>query len=289
MQASKPQQGRGCIWFRALAGVEPRIETGLRTVLAADVPVAGQQARLIAVVPDAFDDHAANLRGELGLEEGWVLADQVRDTIAADRGGTKRPVISIVDARSQAHGRIEELLGINSACAAAAGAYAAARRAGHPLIALLVGSPAPGAFLAHGYQAHRLLAFDGSAAADRATRRATGAVRWHARSSTRSARDIRRQGGPGQLYQLIAGIDADTPSGAQIGLVKERLALAIADVRNHPGDLILRLSNDESMLNRAANEIQRRFPEPWETLDQPSVLQSPALRRRAEGGVSPEP
>src|ERR1700731_3045283 len=153
MYASKPRHSRGYIWFRALAGAEPRIETGLRTVLVADVQVASRQARLIAVGADALDNHAAP--GELGLEEGWVLADQIRDMIAADRCGAKRPIISIVDASSQAHGRIEELLGINSSCAAAADSYAAARRAGHPLIALVVGAPAPGAFLAHGYQAHR--------------------------------------------------------------------------------------------------------------------------------------
>jgi malonate decarboxylase gamma subunit len=243
-----------------LAGAEPRIETGLRTVLVADVQVASQQARLIAVVPDALDDHAANSPGELGLEEGWVLADQVRDMIAADRGGAKRPIITIVDTRSQAHGRIEELLGISSSCAASADAYAAARKVGHPLIALVVGSPAPGALLAHGYQAHRLLAFDSLAAA--------------------GARDTLYQRGRGQLYQLIAGIDAEAPSRAQIGLVMERVAQAVADVRRHPGDLTLRLSNDESMLDRVAREVRRRFPEPWGTLEQPLVAESPTIRAR---------
>jgi malonate decarboxylase gamma subunit len=261
MNVSNPRHSRGWIWFRALAGAESRVETGLRTVLVADVQVAIQQARLIAVVPDALDDHAANSPGEVGLEEGWVLADQVRDMIAADRGGAKRPIITIVDAWSQAHGRIEELLGINSSCAAAADVYATARKAGHPLIALVVGSPAPGAYLAHGYQAHRLLAFDSRTAA--------------------GARDTRYQGGRGQLYQLIAGIDADAPSRAQIGLVMEWVALAVADVRNHPGDLALRLSNDESMLDRAASEVRRRFPEPWGTFDQVSVAESSTIRSRA--------
>src|ERR1700738_2644140 len=106
MNTSNPRHSRGGIWFSALAGAEPRIETELRTVLAAGGRGPGHQARLIAVVPDAFDDHAADPQGELGLEEGWVLADQVRDTIAADRRGAKRSIISIVDARSQARGRI---------------------------------------------------------------------------------------------------------------------------------------------------------------------------------------
>jgi malonate decarboxylase gamma subunit len=45
------------------------------------------------------------------------------------------------------------LLGIHLACAAAVDAYASARLAGHPVIALLVGKAMSGAFLAHGYQA----------------------------------------------------------------------------------------------------------------------------------------
>src|ERR1700688_1007436 len=120
MNTSNPRRSRGCIWFRALAAAEPCIETGLRTLLVADVKVVGETARLIAVVPDAFDAQAANSQSEPGLDEGWVLADQVRDMMAADRRGTKRPIISIVDAGSHAHGRIEERLGISYSCAAAA-------------------------------------------------------------------------------------------------------------------------------------------------------------------------
>ena len=283
MNTSIPHHSRGCIWFRALAGAELCIETGLRTLLVADVKMAGQQARLIAVVPDAFDAHAANSQSEPELEEGWVLADQVRDMIVADRDGTKRPIISIVDAESQAHGRIEELLGISSSCAAAAGAYAAARRAGHPLIALVVGSPGPGAFLAHGFQAHRLLAFDGPVAAGGGARRPTDAGGWPGRSGVPGARGRRHQSERGKLYELIAGIDADAPSGAQIRLVKERVALAVADVRSHPGNLILRLSNNESMLARAASEFRRRFPESWTILDHLPVSENPVIQRRRAG------
>jgi malonate decarboxylase gamma subunit len=281
MNTSNPRRSRGCIWFRALAAAEPCIETGLRTLLVADVKVAGELARLIAVLPDAFDAHAANSQNEPGLDEGWVLADQVRDMIAADRCGAKRPIISIVDAGSQAHGRIEELLGISYSCAAAAEAYAAARGAGHPLIALVVGSSAPGALLAHGFPAHRLLAFDSPAAAGRAARRSTEAGGSPGRSGAPGGRDIRHQGGRPQLFELIAGIDVDAPSGAQIRLVKERVALAVADVRRRPGNLILRLGNDPLMLARAESEVRRRFSESWNILDHLSVSESPAVQRRA--------
>jgi malonate decarboxylase gamma subunit len=281
MNTFNPGGSRGGIWFRALAGAEPCIETGLRTLLVADVKVAGELARLIAVVPDAFDAYAANSQSELGLDEAWVLADQVRDMIAADRCGTKRPIISIVDASSQAHGRIEELLGISYSCAAAAEAYAAARSAGHPLIALVVRSSAPGALLAHGFPAHRLLAFDGPAAVGRAARRSTEAGGTPGRQGGPGSRGVRYQGGRPQLLELIAGIDADAPSGAQIRLVKERVALAVDDVRSRPGNLILRLGNDPSMLARAESEVRRRFSESWNILDSLSVSEGPAVQRRA--------
>jgi malonate decarboxylase gamma subunit len=279
MTTTNLRDSRGCIWFNALAAAEPRVETGLRTLLVADAGLAGEQVRLIAVVPDALDVRAASSERELGLEEGWALADQIREMVAADRRGAKRPIISIVDSGSQRRGRIGELLGISASCAAAADAYAVARRAGHPLIALVVGSPASSALLGHGYQAHRLLAFDRAAAAGRrAASPFAEAGMSHGEQRAPSARGTGHQGGRGQLYQLIAGIDADAPSAAQVGLVKERLALAIADIRNHPADLTLRLGNDESMLALVAREARRRFPESRERLDQLSVLESPIIR-----------
>jgi malonate decarboxylase gamma subunit len=69
-------------------------------------------------------------------------------------------IIAIVDVQSQAYGRIEALLGINLALAAAVDAYATARLAGHPVVALIVGTALSGGLLAHGDQAHRLLALN---------------------------------------------------------------------------------------------------------------------------------
>jgi hypothetical protein len=245
------QYSPGCVWFRALAGADPHIETGLPTVLAADVRLANERSQLIAVVPDGCDDSAAVSDDEGGLDQGWVLADLVRDVIAADRSGPKRAIIAIVDARSQAHGRLEELLGITFSCALAAEAYGAARRAGHPLIALVIGSQAPCAFLAHGYQVHRLLALDSAAVAG------CGAVAGHA--------------GSGRLYELIGGIDVDAPAPAQVGRVRERLASSIADVRKHPADLALRLSTDALILSRST---ARKLP---------SGLWNADVYRRASG------
>src|SRR6202021_3744334 len=100
------------------------------------------------------------VQGEGGLEEGWSIADQVRRVIAEGDSGLRRPIVCVLDGPSQAYGRRQELLGIHLACAAAADAYASARLAGHPVIALLVGKAMSGAFLAHGYQANRIIALD---------------------------------------------------------------------------------------------------------------------------------
>src|SRR5262249_50251663 len=135
-------------------------ETGLGSVLVADAPLAGERPRFIATVPDPRGRFPRARQGEIGLDEGWALARCIRDVIDADAAGGKRPIVAIVDAPSQAYGRLEDLLGIHLACAAAADAYATARMAGHPVVALVVGSAMSGAFLAHGEQAQRLLALD---------------------------------------------------------------------------------------------------------------------------------
>ena len=112
------------------------------------------------MVPDPDNRFPRARNGDVGLEQGWTLAREVHDVVRADRDGARRPIIAIVDVKSQAYGRTEEALGIHLACAAAAYAYAGARMAGHPVIALLVGAAMSGAFLAHGYQANRILALD---------------------------------------------------------------------------------------------------------------------------------
>ena len=62
----------------------------------------------------------------VGLEQGWLLARTVRKAIAEDaQSGTRRPIVAIVDVKSQAYGYREETLGIHLACAAAVDAYAA--------------------------------------------------------------------------------------------------------------------------------------------------------------------
>ena len=168
---------------------------------------------------------------------------------------------------------LEALLGIHLSLAAAADAYATARMAGHPVVALIVGTALSGGLLAHGDQAHRLLALDDpqvivqamrKQSAARITRRTVEELDELGKTVIPMAYDIRQFAKLGLLHELITGIDADAPSAAQIAQVKERVAAAIADIRKHPGDLTSRLNNPEAKVHRAASiEVRRRLAEQW--------------------------
>ncbi|MBV8127440.1 MAG: biotin-independent malonate decarboxylase subunit gamma [Planctomycetaceae bacterium] len=274
MSAAAPLSSRGRTWFDALADGAQRVETGLGSLLVADATLTGERVRLLAVVPDPRNRFPRARHGELGLEEGWALARHIRDAIAADRSDAKRPIIAVVDVKSQAYGRLEALLGISFSLAAAVDAYATARMAGHPVVALIVGSAISGGLLAHGDQAHRLLALDapgvtvhamGKDSAARVTLRSVEALEALGKTVIPMSYDIRQFARLGLLHELIAGIDADAPSAGQIAKVKARLAAAIADIRVDPGDLTSRLNNAEAKIHRAASiEVRRRLAEQWD-------------------------
>src|SRR6202522_3509105 len=170
-----PLTSRGRTWFQALAEKAQPVDTGLGTVLVADATWGGERVRLLAIVPDPQNRFPRARHGELGLDEGWALAHYVREAIAADRSGARRPIIAVVDVQSQAYGRIASLRGTHLSLAAAADAYAAARMAGHPVVALIVGTALSGGLLAHGDQAHRLLALDDPGVTIQAMRRESAA------------------------------------------------------------------------------------------------------------------
>jgi malonate decarboxylase gamma subunit len=211
---------------------------------------------------------------EVGLDEGWALALHLRRAMAADLAGARRPIIAIVDVSSQAYGRREELLGIHLACAAAADAYASARLAGHPVIALLVGKAMSGAFLAHGYQANRIIALDspevmvhamGKQAAARVTRRSVAELEMLGETFAPMAYDIRSFAKLGLLYTLISGVDADAPGQADVERVRTELLRAIVDTRAGAQDLAGRLASPAARESRAASiEVRRRLAEQWD-------------------------
>jgi malonate decarboxylase gamma subunit len=268
---------RGRIWFDALTGGAAATLSGLRSVRVADAALGGETARFIAVVPDAQNRFPRARAGEVGLDEGWALAHHVRATIAEGVEGTRRPIIAIVDVSSQAYGRLEELLGIHLACAAAADAYASARLAGHPVIALLVGKAMSGAFLAHGYQANRIIALDspevmvhamGKQAAARVTRSSVETMEKLGERIAPVAYDIRSYAKLGLLHKLIEGIDADAPSRIDVDRVRTELVGAIADARAGASDLACRLTSPAARKTRAASiEVRRRLAEQWRSAE----------------------
>jgi malonate decarboxylase gamma subunit len=274
MTANAAPSSRGRTWFHALAGRANPVGAGLGTVLVADGTLADEVVRLLAIVPDPQNRFPRARHGELGLEEGWALAHHVREAIAADHSGARRPIIAIVDVQSQAYGRVEALLGIHQSLAAAADAYATARMAGHPVVALIVGTALSGGLLGHGDQAHRLLALDDpqviiqamrKQSAARVTRRTVEELDELGKTVIPMSYDVRQFAKLGLLHELITEIDADAPSAAQIARVKERVAAAIADIRKNPGDLTSRLNNAEARVHRAASiEVRRRLAEQWD-------------------------
>jgi len=240
----------------------------------ADAPLGAHTARYLAIVPDAANRFPRARHGELGLDEAWVLARQVREAVSADQGHSPRPIVAIVDAAGQAYGRSEELLGIHLACAAAVDAYASARLAGHPIVALLVGRAMSGAFLAHGYQANRILALDSDGvlihamskqAAARVTRRSVEELERLGERIVPMAYGVRAFAALGLLHSLIEGVNADEPSAADIERVRQHLLDAVSAACQGPRDLSSRLANEDARQIRVASlEVRRRLGEQWD-------------------------
>lgn len=99
--------------------------------------------------------------GIIGLEEGYKMALAVYHTIKADAArplSEKRPLLLIVDTPGNGAGKQEEIFGMNKATGAYQMALAEARKAGHPIVAMVVGRAISGGFLCHGMQADHILA-----------------------------------------------------------------------------------------------------------------------------------
>lgn len=232
---------RAALWLNQLAPNAPLMIGLCPSVQVADADFNGETARFIAVVPDANNHYPRAANGEVGLLEGWTLAKVVNETIDADADKTvKRPIIAVIDVPSQAYGRREEAFGIHQALAGAAGAYAKARLAGHPVIGLIVGKAMSGAFLAHGYQANRLIAFNdagvlvhamGKESAARITLRSVEALEKLAATIPPMAYDISNYATLGLLSNLLDISNPDAPSDNDLAQVKTTLQQAISDAR----------------------------------------------------------
>lgn len=275
-EKSKKVMSRGRIWFEKLTGLEDSPSEDSSSVLCADVKLGDELARYIAVVPNPDGRFKRARKGEVGLEEGWTIAKYVRDVIKEDAGSKKRrPIIAIVDVPSQAYGYKEELLGIFQSCAGAVDAYASARFAGHPIVSLLVGPAISGAFLAHGYQANRIIALDdpgvlvhamSKQSAARVTKRTIEELDEAARKVPSMAYDIRSYSTLGSLEELVSGIDAVSPKTEDVEDIKERLLKAIKTTRESGiRDLSNRLTSNQALVGRAAGiKVRKRLKEEWD-------------------------
>jgi len=257
---------RGAVWFRTLTGRASPMPEDPKSVLTADAPLGNDHARFLCVVPDPHARFPCARHGEVGLEEAATLATRVREVIEHDKNTIKRPIIAIVDVKSQAYGRREETAAIFLAAAAAADAYGSARLAGHPVIALVVGHALSGAFLTHGYQANRILAFDDEGvmihamhkeAAARVTRRSVDELEKLGKEIAPMSYDIRDYAKLGLLYKLLHVENPEKPSVQEIRKVQDELAAAVADARSGPVDLRNRLESTVARETRRASLLVR--------------------------------
>jgi malonate decarboxylase gamma subunit len=265
---------RGTVWFRALTGQASSMPGDPKSVLTSDAPIGKEQARFLCVVPDPHGRFPCARHGEVGLEEAYTLAARVREVIDESKNTIKRPIVAIVDAKSQAYGRREETAAIYLAAAAAADAYGSARLAGHPVITLVVGQALSGGFLMHGYQASRILAFDDDGvmihamhkeAAARVTQRSVAELEKLGKKIVPMSYDIRDYAKLGLLYKLLHVENPEKPSAADIRNVQNELIGAIADARSGPVDLRNRLESKGAQEMRMASLLVRsKLEEQWQ-------------------------
>lgn len=275
-EGEKPQsEGRGYHWFSQLTGLKnPHSE--VPSVLAADVEQEGELRRYLAVVPNPENRFYRVRKGEVGLQEGLVLAKQIWDAIEADRNKEKkRPIIMVIDVPSQAYGYKEELIGIHLALAASVDAYASARQMGHPVIGLIVGNAISGAFLAHGLQSNRLIALDdkkinvqamSKESAARVTLRTIEEIDAAAAKVPAIAYDIESFQKLGALYQLLEVSNADQPTEVDVALLLKATKEAIASLSPEERDLSFRYTNPQATTfgRVETNKVRARLEEVWQ-------------------------
>ncbi|MFP3126109.1 hypothetical protein OH784_26075 [Ectobacillus funiculus] len=240
---------RGYNWFNLLT--EGALNIGkIPSVLCADSFIGGVPVRFLAVVPDRLSRFPRARSGELGLEQGWMIAKHIRDAIEEDRYQQKRAIVAIVDA------------------------YSSARLAGHPVIAFIPGKAISGAFLAHGIQANRLIALDDEGvnvhvmskqSAARITQRTIEELEEATKKVPAMAYDIRSFQKLGALYALIPGINADNPEAYDREEVYGKLFEAIKDIKNSPRDLSSRLTSSFARegSRSASILVRKKLAEQW--------------------------
>ena len=260
---------RGRVWFEAVTGEHQSRPGDPMSVLFIRARIGKDSALFLCVVPNKESRFPCVRDGQVGLEEAYALAFRVRQAMEDDREkprAEKSPIIAVVDVKSQAYGRREETAGIFLAAAAAADAYASARMAGHPVIALVAGHAFSGGFLTHGYQANRILAFDDSGvmihamhkeAAARITRRSVADLERLGHEIIPMSYDVKDFARLGLIHKLLHADDPMRPSASEVDAVKQALIEAIDDTRAGGTDLNNRFQSAEAIVARRAGLAAR--------------------------------
>lgn len=259
---------RGKHWFNVLTQNFEAIDTGIASLHVANGQLDGMEISVISIVADEQNLYPRARQGEVGLLEGWSLALAVDQIIQADRElEKKRGIVCIVDVPSQAYGRREEVFGIHQALAGAVDSYARARLAGHPLVSLLVGKSMSGAFLAHGYQANRILALNdqgvmvhamGKESAARVTLRTVDELESLAANIPPMAYDIESYNSLGLLSNLLNVSNADEPTDEDIEYIQQALKSAFEDITlSGVNDLKHRLDAENRSMSKRVRELLR--------------------------------
>jgi malonate decarboxylase beta subunit len=253
---------RGGTWLAALSE-DATVEEVIPSVRAARTG----DALYLAVVPDPDNPYYRAREGQVGLTESLGLAQAIRDFVAADADAKyKRPIVAIVDLPSQAYGRIEEMAGLHQAMAATVDAYHAARVAGHPVVAVVVGTALSGGFLTHGLQANQILAFDDpkveihamhEAAAARITLRTVQELNELAKTVLPMSYDVRDWAKLGFCDGLLMVENPDSPTKEDVTIVGAAIADAVRRARRGPVDLSNRLDSDAAIQTRHASRAVR--------------------------------
>jgi biotin-independent malonate decarboxylase gamma subunit len=260
---------RARVWMECLTGHEAQAVLGTPSVLSSEVALGDTKALALGIVRDPESSLPRAANGELGLQQAWALAARLRQFVAESDGCMERPpILAVVDTPGQAFGRVEEQRGLSVACAAVIDAYAAARRAGHPVLTLIVGRAISGSYLAHGAQSDRVLALAGDdvlmhvmsrQSIARITRRTTAEIAELTASVLPMSYAIRDAWRLGLVDNLIEGVSVAEPSAADVEMVRSELTTALAAVRSGA----MRTGLDRNATRSATVAVQRLMRSQW--------------------------
>jgi biotin-independent malonate decarboxylase beta subunit/biotin-independent malonate decarboxylase gamma subunit len=261
-KSTEPPTTRGRSWLRALSGV-----TTPEPIIPSVLSATTDTARYLAVVPDPDNRFYRARGGQVGVTESLAIAQAVRSLVEADKDAEhKRAIVAVVDLPSQAYGRNEEMAGLHQTMAVATDAYHAARTAGHPVVAVVVGTALSGGFLTHGLQANQILALDDpgveihamhKAAAARITLRTVDELDELAKTIVPMSYNVEGWAKLGFCDGLLKVENADAPTPHDVETVGAAIAAAIERARVGPLDLSTRLDSDAAVTTRHASRAVR--------------------------------